>query len=775
MFRIVSPATGNLAARIVRPAPTIRTRKGRAASRRFRPGLDCCEERTLLSSLTVSNVNNSGPGSLRAMIAKATAGATIHFNSSLAGDTIHLTSGPLVLKKSLNIDASGIGGVSIDAGGTSRVFEITTAGVSDTLTGLTITGGLAPLGGGILNEGGRLTLNSDTLAGNRAVGVNPGDPGQGGAVADMGAGASLTVHGSTFTSNLAQGAVGPSGQPGVLGLGGDGDGGAIYLDAAVDLTITGSTFNGNQATGGKGGNINTVTIGGTGGSGSGGAIDVGSDGAKVMISATSFIDDQALGGNGGYGAAGSFGGGASGGAIYDVPPGVSSASSTLTIDSSFFIRDLAQGGKGAADHIQSQHAAGGGRAGGGALYVDLADPSNNFSVTITGGAFTHNEAKGGIGLAGTLGGAGGNADGGALDGYDAAVTITGVQFTNNQALGGSGGSGGDGGSGGKGGPAEGGAIEWVEGNGVSLTITGSEILSNSATGGAGGKSGIGGQASSGGNAAGGGLDVFSFGGGSVSVSGSTIAGNRAIGGNGGDGGADSPGGQGGSATGGGIVETGSDGSFLAVTSSQIVGNEASGGDGGNGGDGASAGDGGDANGGGILFFGNSNNGGNVTFALTDSSVIGNGALGGSGGTGGTGGNGGSGGTARGAGVAIEAGQSTGVVATIIGGTLASNGDGGGSGGAGGTGGDGGNGGDAYGGGIEVDQGATLTLATSAVTENTAFAGGAGNGGLGGTTGATGKGLGGGVALGGPGSVRIKTQINTNTASTSGDNVYGKFS
>jgi hypothetical protein len=178
------------------------------ASRRFHPGLDRCEDRTLLSTLTVTNAKDSGTGLLRATIARAADGGSIVFAPGLAGATIHLTSGELVLKKSLTIDASGVGGVTIDAGGTSRVFHITTAAVRDTLTDLTISGGLAPIGGGILNEGGRLTLNSDTLTGNKAVGVNPGDPGQGRAVADTGRGASLTVNTSTFTGNLAQGAVG---------------------------------------------------------------------------------------------------------------------------------------------------------------------------------------------------------------------------------------------------------------------------------------------------------------------------------------------------------------------------------------------------------------------------------------------------------------------------------------------------------------------------------------------------------------------------------------
>jgi hypothetical protein len=156
MLRTFSATTPNRAARIVRPAPTTRPRKRRAASRRFRPGLDRCEDRTLLSMLTVLNANDGGSGSLRATIVAAADGDTIVFDPSLAGATIHLTSGELVLDKGLTIDASGVGGVTVDAGGASRVFHITTAGVSDTLTDLTISGGLAPIGGGILNEGGLL-------------------------------------------------------------------------------------------------------------------------------------------------------------------------------------------------------------------------------------------------------------------------------------------------------------------------------------------------------------------------------------------------------------------------------------------------------------------------------------------------------------------------------------------------------------------------------------------------------------------------------------------
>ena len=65
--------------------------------RAFLPRIEALEERTLLSTLTVVNTADSGPGSLRATIAGAAAGDTIVFNHALAGQTITLTSGELTI------------------------------------------------------------------------------------------------------------------------------------------------------------------------------------------------------------------------------------------------------------------------------------------------------------------------------------------------------------------------------------------------------------------------------------------------------------------------------------------------------------------------------------------------------------------------------------------------------------------------------------------------------------------------------------------------------
>src|SRR5947209_7816585 len=64
--------------------------------------LELLEGRTLPSTLTVLNNADNGDGSLRALLASAGSGDAIRFDPSLAGQTITLTSGELVLNKSLD-------------------------------------------------------------------------------------------------------------------------------------------------------------------------------------------------------------------------------------------------------------------------------------------------------------------------------------------------------------------------------------------------------------------------------------------------------------------------------------------------------------------------------------------------------------------------------------------------------------------------------------------------------------------------------------------------
>ncbi len=176
-----------------------RLRERRPRRARFRLAVNLLESRALLSTLTVTNTNDSGKGSLRYEVAQAKAGDTIAFASGLQGKTITLTSGPITINKSLSIGYSSQ--VTVSGGGKNRVFVVNTPSNAFTLiNGLTITGGVAPIGGAILNEGGgTLFLSSDVLTGNKALGTAPAGAGQGGAVATTGAGTSLEAGQCIFT------------------------------------------------------------------------------------------------------------------------------------------------------------------------------------------------------------------------------------------------------------------------------------------------------------------------------------------------------------------------------------------------------------------------------------------------------------------------------------------------------------------------------------------------------------------------------------------------
>jgi hypothetical protein len=182
----------------------------------------------LPSTLTVLNTNDSGPGSLRAEIAAAQSGDTIVFDPSLAGQTITLTTGELVIKQSLTID--GGTGETISGNGISRVFDITSSNANVTLDNLGIEFGSANNGAGIKN-GGTLTLNNFQLCccstGNNgnATGGIPQRAGDGGGVDNTG---TMFINNSTFFSNIA------------------GNGGAIANHG--NMTITNSEFFANSAT-----------------------------------------------------------------------------------------------------------------------------------------------------------------------------------------------------------------------------------------------------------------------------------------------------------------------------------------------------------------------------------------------------------------------------------------------------------------------------------------------------------------------------------------------
>src|SRR4051794_670478 len=75
----------------------------------LRPRLESLEGRVVPSTLTVTNTQDSGPGSLRAEIAAARNNSAIVFDLGPGGHTITLTSGELDITSSLTIQGPGAG------------------------------------------------------------------------------------------------------------------------------------------------------------------------------------------------------------------------------------------------------------------------------------------------------------------------------------------------------------------------------------------------------------------------------------------------------------------------------------------------------------------------------------------------------------------------------------------------------------------------------------------------------------------------------------------
>ncbi len=139
------------------------------------------------ATITVTNLNDSGAGSLRQAIADAAVGETIQF--SVTG-TILLTGGALTISQDLVIEGPPTG-VVLDGNAATEVFNITAGTVS--ISDLTITNGNGSAGGGIVNVG-NLTLSSSTISNSDA------SNGEGGGILNVG---TLTLVNSTISGNTA--------------------------------------------------------------------------------------------------------------------------------------------------------------------------------------------------------------------------------------------------------------------------------------------------------------------------------------------------------------------------------------------------------------------------------------------------------------------------------------------------------------------------------------------------------------------------------------------
>jgi hypothetical protein len=206
------------------------------------------------ATITVSNLNDEGPGSLRQAVLDANQNGTgsddIVFASGLSG-TINIgsTSGNGIYPETpMSIQGPGADKLILQGAAASIDYVVYTGsgygappGFPITISGVTISGGHAAnngftdRGGGIYNKDAALTVSSSVISNNYALD-------DGGGIYSYSASGSVTVVNSTISGNRA-GATG----------GGNAYGGGIYAQDSP-VTVRNSTVSGNNS-GGDGAGI----------------------------------------------------------------------------------------------------------------------------------------------------------------------------------------------------------------------------------------------------------------------------------------------------------------------------------------------------------------------------------------------------------------------------------------------------------------------------------------------------------------------------------------
>jgi hypothetical protein len=439
------------------------TRRHRRNAASFHPSVEFLERRWVPATLTPTTFADGGPGS------GSLRDAVFQFNADtgIADDTIQLQAGTYALTiqnvggrhetagltGDLNLTKASHHWIIQGAGPSTlidasqlhdRVFDIVTPGTQVVFRDLVIQGGLAQdngldgvsalstdaLGGGLLNNGGTVTLDHVVLTNNVAQG-GPGFRGangrnaQGGGIYSLGG--SLTISGSTLTNNQAIGGRGADYFfSSHIGGGGTAAGGGLYASGG-SLDISDSTVVSNRATGGRGGDghiVHTTTTtftyaGGPGGRTQGGGLYV--NGGSLTIATSTVASNQATAGD-----AGAYGnylnGSGEGGGLYN--------SGTLTVSS------CTLAGNSASDPVTDINSGGGifndgtltvsnctlaGNSGGEGGFGGGID--NHGTLTVTGSTLSGNS---GIGIAneGTLTVTGSTLSGNSGIGIDTGGTLT---------------------------------------------------------------------------------------------------------------------------------------------------------------------------------------------------------------------------------------------------------------------------------------------------------------------------------------------------------------
>lgn len=234
------------------------------------------QEKTESATITVTNIGNSGTGTLRNAVLAANSGDTIMFSLPV-NSVIALTTGEIVIDKNLIIDGSTAVSLTISGNNSSRVFEIY-PGTVVTITGLIIANGnMRDNGGGIFNWGtlvlqecsiknntsggpsvsGGGIFNYGTLAANRISVSGNTTTGAGGGVYNR-TGAHALINEATIISNTA--GIGGGGifnhgdavvsNTAIVSNTASGDGGGgVYVYTGGTFNLSNSTLSGNIVTG----------------------------------------------------------------------------------------------------------------------------------------------------------------------------------------------------------------------------------------------------------------------------------------------------------------------------------------------------------------------------------------------------------------------------------------------------------------------------------------------------------------------------------------------
>ena len=239
------------------------------------------------ATITVTNTNDSGPGSLRQALAVAHDGDRITFAVS---GTITLTSGGLVVTKNITISGPGANQLSIDGNPGTVVFSVDTSATIATISGLTIRNGVHGIvtfgtltvsncvvsgnsAVGIASAGGTLTVSNCIVSGNSngitnnghsltVANCNVSDNGQSGIsfTAPDFVVVTATIRSTTVSGNLAGGIIANVGGFGITlqvtitdcTISGNSGYGGIHAEGIPSLTVINSTISGNSANAGQG-------------------------------------------------------------------------------------------------------------------------------------------------------------------------------------------------------------------------------------------------------------------------------------------------------------------------------------------------------------------------------------------------------------------------------------------------------------------------------------------------------------------------------------------